>query len=466
MEHVAPSTPSERPAAAERLPRRFGRYLLFDRIGKGGMAEIFLARAATELGATRLVVVKQILPELAGDPGFAKMLIAEAKLAARLRNANVVQVYDLGREDERLFIAMEYVEGFDLHALLRNLSRTKTPLPAEFAIFVVREVLSALSYAHRAKADDGAPLGIVHRDVSPSNVLISFEGEVKLCDFGIARAMAVATADGPAASDATAALDARHEGATSASKIAGKSAYMAPEHARGENIDARADVFAAGILLWELCAGRRMYRGTEAEMLAQARVGAVPPLPERGLPETALLQAVIACALAPDVAARFATASDFQKALDDYAGKARLVASPLRFGTFLTENFSADLVARRRSRERGAAALELGPPAVLEPIGSGPLPQSTTSGAEHHAPSIAEDTTAALPVARVSSRPSPARAPAPAPERASAPTPTPAHGVASGERAQHGVSPIVWALMFAALSALAVGGAWFAGWFR
>jgi len=306
----------------------------------------------------------------------------------------------------------------------------------------------------------------VHRDVSPSNVLISFEGEVKLCDFGIARAMAVATADGPAASDATAALDARHEGATSASKIAGKSAYMAPEHARGENIDARADVFAAGILLWELCAGRRMYRGTEAEMLAQARVGAVPPLPERGLPEAALLQAVIARALAPDVAARFATASDFQKALDDYAGKARLVASPLRFGTFLTENFSADLVARRRSRERGAAALELGPPAVLEPIGSGPLPQSTTSGAEHHAPSIAEDTTAALPVARVSSRPSPARAPAPAPERASAPTPTPAHGVASGERAQHGVSPIVWALMFAALSALAVGGAWFAGWFR
>jgi len=456
MDHVAPSTPSERPAAADRLPRRFGRYLLFDRIGKGGMAEIFLARAATELGAARLVVVKQILPELAGDPGFAKMLIAEAKLAARLRNANVVQVYDLGREDERLFIAMEYVEGFDLHALLRHLSRTKTPLPAEFAIFVVREVLSALSYAHRAKADDGAPLGIVHRDVSPSNVLISFEGEVKLCDFGIARAMAVATADGSNASDAAAEQDARSEEAASVSKIAGKSAYMAPEHARGESIDARADVFAAGILLWELCAGRRMYRGTEAEMLAQARLGAAPPLPDRGLPETALLQAVSARALAPDTAKRFATASDFQKALDDYAGKARLVASPLRFGTFLTENFSADLVARRRSRERGAAALELGPPAVLEPIGGVPLPQSVPPGAEHHAPSISEEVTAALPAVRVSSRPSPA----PSPRTATA------QDVAPGERALRGVSPIVWALLFAAVSALAVGGAWFAGWFR
>jgi serine/threonine-protein kinase len=348
---------------AERLPRRFGPYLLFDRIGRGGMAEIFLARATTGLGAARLVVVKQILPELAGDAAFARMLVAEAKLAARLRHANVVQVYDLGREEERLFIAMEYVEGCDLNALLRQLSRTKAPLPLDFALFVVREVLSALSYAHRARDDAGAPLGLVHRDVSPSNVLISFEGEVKLCDFGIARALAVPADEGAAPRDSR-----PSNAPPGTSRVVGKSAYMAPEQARGEAIDARADVFAAGILLWELCAGRRMYRGSETEMLALARAGAVPPLPERGLPEEDALRALIARALDPSPDARFASAADVQRELDAYASRARLIASPLRFGSFLAEQFGAELIAARRARERGALALELGPPAVLQPL--------------------------------------------------------------------------------------------------
>ncbi|HBQ19021.1 MAG TPA: serine/threonine protein kinase, partial [Myxococcales bacterium] len=167
-------------AETDHLPRRFGRYHLFDRIGRGGMADIYLARAHTELGGARRVVVKQILPELGGDPQFAKMLIDEAKLVAGLRHANVVQVLDLGREGDRLYITMEYVEGYDLNQLLRRLSKRRIPLPAEFALFVVREALAALDFAHRKKDDEGEPLGIVHRDVSPSNVLISFEGEVKL----------------------------------------------------------------------------------------------------------------------------------------------------------------------------------------------------------------------------------------------------------------------------------------------
>lgn len=235
--------------ATDPLPRRFGRYLLFDRIGRGGMADIYLARLETEIGAARRVVVKQILPELSRDPRFARMLIDEAKLVSGLRHANIVQVLDLGREGERLFIAMEYVEGFDLDQLLRALSRRRIALPAEFALFVVREVLAALDFAHRATDEEGRPRGIVHRDVSPSNVLISFEGEVKLCDFGIAKALgmpAVASAEPGSSGEA---------GSGKRSSIAGKAAYMSPEHARGEELDARADVFSAGIVLHELCAG-------------------------------------------------------------------------------------------------------------------------------------------------------------------------------------------------------------------
>ena len=205
------------------------------------MAEIYLARATTELGGSRLTVVKQILPELSGNEKFADMLTVEAKLAARLNHANVVQVFDLGRHDSVLYIAMEYVEGFDLNDLLRRCARSRIPLPVDFALLIVMEALRGLGYAHRLTDDDRKPIGIVHRDVSPSNVLISFEGEVKLCDFGIARA-----------NDMTDLL--------SEDVIKGKAGYMSPEQARGEPLDARADLFAAGIVLWELLAGRKLYK--------------------------------------------------------------------------------------------------------------------------------------------------------------------------------------------------------------
>ena len=324
------------------MPRVFGRYVLFDRIGRGGMANIFLARADTSLGGSRLCVVKQILTELGRDSNFERALIAEAKLAARLTHANVVQVFDLGRESDRLFIAMEYVEGFDLNQFLRALSKAQLALPAEFALFMIREVLRALDYAHRVKDDHGRLLGLVHRDVSPSNVLISFEGEVKLCDFGIARAMS--------AHD--------EESEIVVPRVVGKSAYMAPEHARGEPIDARADVFAAGILLWELCAGRRLYRGSEDEMLAQAKQAEVPELPERGLPEHAKLQAVLNRALARYRDDRFQSAAEFLRALEDYAVQAKLMASQLRFASFVSSNFAQEIVELRRAREVAARAFQ------------------------------------------------------------------------------------------------------------
>ncbi|HEX4353957.1 MAG TPA: serine/threonine-protein kinase, partial [Polyangiales bacterium] len=283
------------------LPRAFGKYLLFDRIGRGGMADIFLARLATEFGAARRVVVKQILPEFTSDAGFTQALISEAKLAAQLSHTNIVRMLDLGRESGRLYIAMEYVEGFDLNQLLAQLSQRRLPLPAEFALFIVREVLAALDYAHRATDAHGTPLGVVHRDVSPSNVLISFEGEVRLCDFGIARAFSAESHHGNYVAGESDPNDSRIQRI----RLVGKSAYMAPEHARGAEVDARSDVFAAGILLWELCAGRRLYKGNDQEMLDQARNAVVPALPARGLPNAARMNAIIDRALARDPAMRF-----------------------------------------------------------------------------------------------------------------------------------------------------------------
>jgi serine/threonine-protein kinase len=354
----------EVPSTLPALPRAFGKYLLFDRIGRGGMAEIFLARMTTELGGSRRVVVKEILPELSSDPGFTRLLVTEAKLAARLSHRNIVRVLDLGREAGRLFIAMDYIEGYDLNQLLRQLSRRRLPLPAEFALFVVREVLAALDYAHRAGDGTGAPLAVVHRDVSPSNVLVSFEGEVSLCDFGIARALR-AEPENPDLASQTSDPD---ESRIQRVRVAGKSAYMAPEHARGEEVDARSDVFAAGILLWELCAGRRLYKGTEQEMMDMARRGAVQPLPERGLPSIEQLQLILDRALTADPALRYQSAAKMLEDLDNYAMGAQLMASQLRFSTFLTENFADEIVALRRARERAAEAAQLRPPVeVTEP---------------------------------------------------------------------------------------------------
>lgn len=339
------------------LPCTFGRYALFDFIGSGGMAEIYLARQKMELGATRRCVVKQILPKLATDAAFSEMIVHEAKLAAHLSHVNVVQVFDLGRADDRLYIAMEYVEGFDLNDLLRRCSKAKVPLPFELATYVIREALRGLDYAHRRVDDTGKPLGIVHRDVSPSNLLVSFEGEVKVCDFGIARAnTAIAETAKPELDEA----------------IKGKAGYMSPEHARGDAIDARADVFAAGIVLWELAAGRRLYKGNEGgpSLLEQARRAVIPELELRDLPAPDQLRHILTKALSSDRDARYPSAAAMGSDLHDYAIRARLVASPLQLGGWLTRTFGETIVKHRRTRERAAEALERGAPLVLQPLPS------------------------------------------------------------------------------------------------
>ena len=345
--------------AAASLPRRFGRYALFDFIGKGGMAEIYLARAETDFGAARLCVVKEILPVFATNAQFADMLVFEAKLAARLSHANIVQVFDLGREQDRLYIAMEYVEGLDLNGLLRECTKQKVALPLEYAIFIIQEILRGLDYAHRRTDDDGEPLGVVHRDVSPSNVLLSFEGEVKVCDFGIAHA-----------NDLVENL----EGALGEA-IVGKAGYMSPEQANGEPVDARADVFAVGILLWELLAGKRMYRASEGRSLIEvARAGEPPDLGTRGIVGEGALRAILDKALSKDRDARFETAGLMLRALEEYAATYQLLTSSLTFGTWLVQSFGTNQVDGKKAREM--ILTPSGPPRVApqeSPDARGPL---------------------------------------------------------------------------------------------
>jgi serine/threonine-protein kinase len=346
------------------LPRTFGRYTLFDFVGRGGMAEIYLARVTGELGTARLFVVKEILPEFSENSTFADMLIHEAKLAARLTHANIVTVFDLGRESGRLFITMEYVEGFDLGALLRRLTKRKIPLPLELALTIVTSTLRGLDYAHRRTDDEGRPSGIVHRDVSPSNILVSFGGDVKVCDFGIAHAN-----DAAFAPDASKPLD--------ENAIKGKAGYMSPEQANGQpTLDARADVFAAGIVLWELLAGRKLYKadGDRSQLLSQARRADIPDLPPKGLPQEARLHGIVRKALAKDPAQRYASAQEMLKDLEGYAIETGQLASSIKLGDWLVETFGEEVLQQRRIRERAAAALQRGPLVQLTPIEQTPAP--------------------------------------------------------------------------------------------
>lgn len=343
------------------LPRKLGRYTLFAHIGRGGMADIYLAQADTGLGGSRLVVIKEVLPKLAHSAEFAEMLVSEAKLAARLSHANVVKVDDLGRSEGSLYIAMEYVEGLDLREMLRRCAKSKVALPVEFSLRIVIEALRGLSFAHRSRDDEGRPLGIVHRDVSPSNILLSFEGEVKVCDFGIARATPLA--------------EVLPEDA-----ILGKAGYMSPEQARGENVDARSDVFAAGIILWELLAGRRLYKAAEGERLLDvARAAVIPDLPSRDLPREEELFAIVRRALSADPSDRYRTAAAMLQDLEDYAAAARMIASPIRFGEWLMDQFGHEVVLDRRARERVIRALAKGPAAVIQPLARLPEDDKTPS---------------------------------------------------------------------------------------
>ncbi len=277
-----------------------GRYELVSRIGSGGMGEVFLARAAGAGGFAKEVVIKRILPHLASDDGFVQRFIEEGKLVVRLRHAGIAQVLDMGEDHGVFFIAMEHVEGKDLGELMRVANTAGIKLPVPLVAHVLAALLDALDYAHNAKDAEGRPLGIIHRDVSPSNVMVSTTGEVKLLDFGIARA--------------TERLQASTTGA-----IRGKYSYMSPQQAGGAELDARSDLFSVGVIAWELLTGERPFDGS-SDLLTLDRIryhdpgrlrDKVPDLPED-------IAQVVERLVAKQPEGRFASADEAAQALRQY----------------------------------------------------------------------------------------------------------------------------------------------------
>ncbi len=289
------------------------------------MAEIWRAKQFGAAGFQKQLVIKKILQHLADNDEFIRMFIDEAKIAVQLQHANIVQIFDLGAVEREYFIAMEYVAGRDLLNLLIRCTHLRRRIPVEYAIYIVTEALKGLEAAHTA-TDKGTPLNIIHRDVSPSNVLISFEGEVKIGDFGVARAR-------------------QRESTTKSGTLKGKLGYMSPEQVNGEAIDQRADLFSAGILLYEMLAMNRLFHGkTDIETLMMVRDCKVDEKVAR-LPDSvdSSLRAILLRALAPDPNARYQTATEFIEALLDYMFNHKIRLTQANMGRFMKSVFQKEI---------------------------------------------------------------------------------------------------------------------------
>jgi serine/threonine protein kinase len=312
------------PAAAPEGPRPFGKYELVELIGTGGMAEIYKARSLGPDGFAKLLVVKKILPEYAQNKAFINMLIAEAKVTSLLEHPNIVQIFELGEIAGQYYIAMELVDGADLLDVLARCTRDKLRVPTEIALFIVSEVCKGLAHAHAATDAAGRALNIIHRDVSPSNILLGLNGAVKIMDFG------VATADLAAAPDGT------FDPTTSTFK--GKLGYLSPEQVLGHPIDRRSDVFALGIILFEALTLKRLFVGkTDIQTIVNIREANVERKFKRHSYIPKGIRAILQRALARDPTRRYQTATDLQEAILDYLFESRLRVTGRSLAAFLRQ---------------------------------------------------------------------------------------------------------------------------------
>jgi serine/threonine protein kinase len=306
---------------------RFGKYILLHQLAVGGMAEIYLAKQTGLEGFEKLVVLKKILSTMTEQREFVEMFVNEARIAARLNHPQIVQIYDLGRVKNSYFIAMEYVHGEDLRAISKASSKRGAPLPFWHVARVIGELLQGLHFAHTRTDGRGQPMCIVHRDVSPQNILVSYEGTVKIVDFGIAKATLTPL--------------------TMAGVIKGKYAYMSPEQCRGEPLDGRADLFSAGIILYELCTGQRLFkRATDfATLMAVKEAAIAPPRSLRSdiAPE---LDRIILKALERDLSKRYATAQEMQLDLEEFLRKGQYQTGNVALSTLMRELFTDKLAAQ------------------------------------------------------------------------------------------------------------------------
>jgi serine/threonine protein kinase len=311
-------------------PRRFGKYEVLARLATGGAANIFLARQPGAAGFHKLVCLKTLLPERASDQDFVAMFLDEARLAARLTHPNCVQIYDLGRVRGSYYISMEYIFGETLWNVLSTVAKLRTALPINHVASIIASVCDGLHHAHELKDSNGKPFNLVHRDVSPQNVMISFEGQTKVVDFGIAKAE---TGRVP----------------TMAGIVKGKFSYMSPEQITGGAIDRRSDVFSVGIVLFECLASRRLYRGDSPEDIAKLILDHRAPRLRELIPEIPVeLEEICATALQRQPGKRYQTAHEMGGALRDYLDGVRYAQSTGAIAKLLDERFTGQLAERRK----------------------------------------------------------------------------------------------------------------------
>jgi eukaryotic-like serine/threonine-protein kinase len=355
------------------FPSGFGRYQLVERLALGGMAELFVASAPGEHGFQKKVVIKRLLPQLVGDATYNAMFIDEAKLTARLVHPKIAQTFELGKVDDQLYIAMEYVDGIDVLALLREFAAKRRRVAPQLAAWIAHEVLDALDYAHNLIGDENKRLGVVHRDISPSNVLLSVRGDVKLVDFGIARA-----------------VDPERAHKSKSGTLKGKYGYMSPEQVIEQNLDARSDLFSVGVVLAELLTGRRLFAAAnELDVLLMVRDAKLHRFEKYGSDIERGLADIVRKALKKPVDERWQSAAVFRDAVAEWLFEQR---------HRMTSRQVADVVADLREaviERRNRPALTIDAPPSPDDLAVGRAPS------EDAAPVIMIEAGDSMPVVAV-----------------------------------------------------------------
>jgi serine/threonine protein kinase len=331
-----PVSVPQRSGATYDLPRGtvLGKYEILRKLATGGMAEIYLARTRGAAGFEKLVVLKRILPNVAEDPAFVEMFLDEARLAATLQHPNIADVYDVGEVDGTYFFTMEYIHGEDARTMRMVARKRNESIPMSVAIGVVHGIAQALDYAHN-KCGPNGPLGLVHRDVSSSNILISYDGAVKLVDFGIARATA-------------------NDTKTRTGTLKGKIPYMSPEQCRNMPLDRRSDLFSLGTVLFELTVGRRPFRGQSDFEIMQKIVHGTAPAPRSVRPDYPLpLDAIVTRLLAREVADRYQSAEELIEDLESFSSACGLFVSPKQIARYMRTVFALKIAGWEAAEETG-----------------------------------------------------------------------------------------------------------------
>jgi serine/threonine-protein kinase len=324
------------------FPIGFGRYQLVERLAVGGMAELFVAAAPGEHGFQKKVVIKRLLPHLVDDETYNAMFIDEAKLTARLVHPKIAQTFELGKVDDALFIAMEFVDGIDVLALLREFASRRRRVDPQLAAWIAHEVLDALDYAHNLIGEDGNRLNIVHRDISPSNVLMSVRGDIKLVDFGIARQQDP---------------DRAHK--SKSGTLKGKYGYMSPEQVIEQSLDARSDLFSVGVVLAELLTGRRLFAATnELDVLLMVRDAKLTRFDKYGADVEPDLSEIVRKALRKQVEERWQSAAQFRDVLAEWLFEHRHRMTSRAVADVVVELRDAVIERRNRTVNAGTAVLD------------------------------------------------------------------------------------------------------------